>query len=483
MAMDSWSKLSFHHKIFVGLVGYSLLMVACLAAFQYNRERQFKADKLNAQLQLLNDRIIDDISECDTVFEPVLNELGAFDGLRVSIISLDGRLVYDSMLDSMPGADHRGRKEVSDAIREGIGFDTRRHSKSTGQTYFYSAKKGKGYIVRTAMPYSVSLDEFLSADYTFLWVIAGITVAMCFIGFFATRGMGENIARLSEFAERAERGERVYDTAAFPDDELGVISSHIVRLYARLQQALADRDREHRLVMEEEQEKIRIKRRLTNNINHELKTPVAAMQVCLETLMAHPDMAQSKKDEFLGRCYGASCRLNRLLADVSQLTRMEDGGDSIVRENVCVGEIVAEVCDEFKPVAAEKGVEIVCSLGYDAYVKGNATLLASIFRNLIDNALAYSGCSRIDIRQEPADSGYITISVADDGCGVASEHLPLLFERFYRIDKGRSRRAGGTGLGLAIVKNAVLFHGGNITVRNRKPSGLCFTFSLELTID
>ena len=90
---------------------------------------------------------------------------------------------------------------------------------------------------------------------------------------------------------------------------------------------------------------------------------------------------------------------------------------------------------------------------------------------------------RSDIRQEPADGGYITISVADDGCGVASEHLPRLFERFYRIDKGRSRQAGGTGLGLAIVKNAVLFHGGKITVRNRKPSGLCFTFSLELTID
>lgn len=476
--MDLWSKLSFHRKIFAGLVIYSWLLVACLAAFQYNRERQFKADKLNAQLQLINDRIIDDIAGPGPVTGPVADVRGMFDGLRISIITLDGRVVYDNTLDSLPGTDHKGRKEISDALRKGTGFAVRRHSESTGQTYFYSAKKGNGHIVRTAMPYSVSLDEFLSADYTFLWVIVGITLLMCFIGYFATRRMSENIARLSDFARRAERGERIYDTAAFPADELGTISSHIVRLYARLQQALADRDREHRLVMKEQEEQASMKRRLTNNINHELKTPVAAIQVCLETLMAHPGMSAEKREEFVARCYASSCRLSRLLADVAQLTRMEDGPQAVLKESLNLSVIAGEVCAELAPVATAKGVEIVCGIDGGSTVRGNATLISSIFRNLLDNALAYSGCTRIEIAELARDNGCITLSVCDNGCGVAPEHLPRLFERFYRIDKGRSRQAGGTGLGLAIVKNAVHFHGGTIRVENRPGGGLCFTFTL-----
>lgn len=121
-------------------------------------------------------------------------------------------------------------------------------------------------------------------------VHGGVTVLMCIIGYFVTRRVGLHISRLRLFAEKAERGERIYDTEPFPHDELGDISNHIVRLYARLQQAITDRDREHRSALHEEQEKIRIKKQLTNNINHELKTPVAAMQVCLETLIDHPDL-------------------------------------------------------------------------------------------------------------------------------------------------------------------------------------------------
>ena len=104
-------------------------------------------------------------------------------------------------------------------------------------------------------------------------------------------------------------------------------------------------------------------------------------------------------------------------------------------------------------------------------MEGNAFLLASVFRNLIGNALAYSGGSRIELRQS-VDAAGLTVIVADNGTGVPEEHLPRLFERFYRVDKGRSRQLGGTGLGLSIVKNAVLWHGGTVSVRNRKEGGL-----------
>ena len=198
---------------------------------------------------------------------------------------------------------------------------------------------------------------------------------------------------------------------------------------------------------------------------------MAAIQVCLETLLAHPEMDGRKRQEFLERCLKANNRLKLLLADVSSLTRLEDGGESITRENVDLAEIVADVCDEFALEARNKGFEIIDGIDYDSKMEGNAFLLASVFRNLIGNALAYSGGSRIELRQSVDDAG-LTVTVADNGTGVSEEHLPRLFERFYRVDKGRSRQLGGTGLGLSIVKNAVLWHGGTVSVRNRKEGGL-----------
>ena len=198
--------------------------------------------------------------------------------------------------------------------------------------------------------------------------------------------------------------------------------------------------------MREEQEKIKIKRRLTNNINHELKTPVASMQVCLETLLSHkPYLTEEKREEFTVRCYAANERLRRLLADVSVIARLEDGGQYVTREKVVVTEIIEEVVDEFKMEASQKGIEIVCHIAGKEEIDGNSQLIASIFRNLIANALAYSGGTRIDIK-ETKINGVATYSVSDNGQGVGEEHLDRIFERFYRIDSGRRRKVGGPDL-------------------------------------
>ena len=465
------NKLTYHRRLFIGLVTYSLVLMGCFAVFQYHREREFKAEELNLQLQALNDRLLDELRVTDFGRIREISVPAMPSGLRVSVIDLKGNVRYDNTLDSLPGSNHLSRKEIADAVKTGEGFTLRRHSESTGETYFYSARRKGDYVVRTAVPYNVTLHQLLSADYGFLWFMMGITVIMCVIGYFTTRRVGQHVARLNRFAENAERGERIFDTEPFPHDELGEISNHIVRLYASLQQAISDRDREHKAAIYEEQEKSRIKRQLTNNINHEIKTPVAAIQVCLETLLAHPEMDGRKRQEFLERCLKANNRLKLLLADVSSLTRLEDGGESITREKVDLAEIVADVCDEFAVEARSKGFEIIDGIDYDSPMEGNAFLLASVFRNLIGNALAYSGGSRIELRQS-VDAAGLTVIVADNGTGVPEEHLPRLFERFYRVDKGRSRQLGGTGLGLSIVKNAVLWHGGTVSVRNRKEGGL-----------
>lgn len=475
--MASWSKPTYHRRLFLWLLVYSWTMVLCFAAFQYHRERRFKAEELNCRLQAVNESLLDAIDDADA---PVrFDALPPIEGLRISIIDLQGQVLYDNSLDSLPAKNHLEREEIAEAVRNGSGYTIRRHSESTGQTYFYSARRGARSIVRTAVPYSVSLRVLLRADYGFLWFMIGITSVMSLLGYFATRRVGLHVSRLNRFAERAERGERIFDTEPFPHDELGDISNHIVRLYAQLQQAVVARDREHRQALHAEQEKIRIKKQLTNNINHELKTPVAAMRVCLETLMEHKELSPEKRDEFIARCHADCERLTNLLADVSLITRMDDGGAAIEKTEVDLRALIAEVCDEFGPAAKRRGVEIRNTVAVNAVVSGNATLLSSVFRNLLDNALAYSGGSLVEIRLLASDDETVALSFADNGCGVAEEHLPRLFERFYRVDKGRSRRAGGTGLGLSIVKNAVLWHGGDISVENRHGGGLAFRITLK----
>jgi len=480
--MASWNRLTYPQRLFIWLLGYSLLLVGCFIGFQYHRENQFKAEELNARLQLMNLHILDDLSKGGEVAKVSISQPHPFEELRVSVIDSAGQIIYDNSLDSLPHSNHLKREEILEALAKGSGYAVRRHSESTGNTYFYSATIGNdGYIVRTAVPYSVTLSELLKADYGFLWVMGGVTLVMCMLGFFATRRVGLHILRLNRFAEKAERGERIYDTAPFPKDELGSISNHIVRLYANLQSAIADRDKEHQAALHEQQDKQRIKKQLTNNINHELKTPVASIQVCIETIMSHKDMSEEKREEFLIRCLANTDRLKRLLNDVSLITRMDDAPQSITKERVSLTEIISDVVEDCDPIAAQKGIVIENDIIRSIAINGNRALLTSVFRNLIDNAIAYSGGDRIRLDIISLNSNKIVLSVADNGCGIEVEHLPRIFERFYRVDKGRSRSAGGTGLGLSIVKNAVLLHGGTITAENQSGGGLIFMITIPTT--
>ena len=319
----------------------------------------------------------------------------------------------------------------------------------------------------------------LATDSDFLWIMLCITALFSVIGYFVTLKSGEVISRLNDFAARAEKGERIYADLAFPKNELGSISSHIVKLYSHLQEAIVQRDIQHEKALFEQQEKVRIKRQLTNNINHELKTPVAAILVCLETIIEHPELAPEKKQEFIQRAYSSADRLRSLLNDVSLITRMEDGNIAIDKKEVSLASIIAEAIDESKLDHPDSEMEIITNLpDSELTIKGNEQILISVFRNLLDNAIEYSTGTQTDITVTETPDAY-AITLADNGKGVAEEHLPHLFERFYRIDKGRSRLLGGTGLGLSIVKNAVLLHGGNITVKNKPQGGLQFDFTLS----
>ena len=417
MDMLSCFRLTYHKRLFLGLLFYSWLLVGSLAMFQYQREKKFKAEELNSRLQVVNDLILSRLDSTGRLTVPPVD----IHGLRISVIDKQGKVIYDNSLDALPGTSHLNREEIAEALATGEGYTLRRHSDTIGKTYFYSATRGDKYVVRTAIPYSMNLNHVLAADGAFLWFMLAVTAVMSIMGYFATRRMGSDI----------------------------------------------------------EKEESRIKRQITNNLNHELKTPAASMQVCLETLLEHPDLDAERRNNFIKRCYDANQRLQSLLADVSALTRIEDGGKQIDRQKINAGGVVAEVCKEYEEVARGKNFTINNKVPDELWIQGNASLLASVFRNLINNALAYSEGSKITIsllRRTPTE--YI-FSFADNGKGVPQRHINKIFERFYRVDKGRSRQSGGTGLGLAIVKNAAQWHGGTIKAENLPLGGLRFIFSLR----
>ena len=478
--MASAIKISFHRRLFVMLIAFSWSIIFCFIGFQYLREKQYKSDYLSLQLQLYNRHLLEAVEEDGETHETyIATHQKPFDNLRISIIALSGKVVYDNMLPVDSLDNHRMRPEVATAIKKGSGYHIGRQSTSDGLEYFYSATRGKELIARTAIPYSASLRELLQADWTFLGVMISISLAMSVLAYFATRRLGKNMERLNRFAAKAEKGEAFDEEEPFPNDELGSISNHIVQLYGQWQQTIKDRDLAHEAALREEKEKIRIKRQLSNNINHELKTPVASIGVCLETLLSGITLTEEKRQELIERCYTHNERLRRLLNEVSLITRMEDGSALIGKEKIVINDMLEEIEEELEIMPEGERFELHTDFNEQVVINGNISLIGSIFRNLTENAIAYSEGKNIYISLLKNNNTECQIRFEDDGKGVEPEQLSRLFERFYRVDKGRSRQMGGTGLGLAIVKHAIQFHGGTITAEIRPNGGLRFDFSLK----
>ena len=224
----------------------------------------------------------------------------------------------------------------------------------------------------------------------------------------------------------------------------------------------------------------RIKQQMTSNIAHELKTPVSSIQGYLETILRTKNIDEEKKAFFIERSYQQSIRLSHLISDISLLTKIEESGTLFKRDRINVGEIIKNVVDDLYLKFDENKSELNLLVSKNIWILGNKILIYSVFRNLMDNTLNYAGQNTlIVVNNYLEDDNYYYFSYSDNGKGVPEEHLQRLFERFYRVDSGRSRKIGGTGLGLAIVKNAIVFHGGEISVKNRAEGGLEFLFSFR----
>ena len=229
-----------------------------------------------------------------------------------------------------------------------------------------------------------------------------------------------------------------------------------------------------------QEEESRMKRQLTQNVSHELKTPVSNIQGYLETIQSNPDLSPDKRQFFLERCYSQSTRLTGLLRDISVLNRLDEASEMFDLTEVNITKLIAEIQKECSQDMEEKHITSEIILPGDPTVFGNNSLLYSIFRNLYDNAIAYAGENiKITVNCYKEDPKYYYFSFSDNGVGIPEEHINRIFERFYRVDKGRSRKIGGTGLGLSIVKNGVNFHKGQISAKSSPGKGVTFFFTLK----
>lgn len=427
-------KNSFVHNLVLSVICLFMLFAASMTIYLMHREEAHHADLLHVRLQAYNQEVIDMHDSCWHA---------PHKDVRLTVLDLSGDVLFEST-DTIAGQSHKNhidREEVQMALRDSVGYAVMRSSKTTGKDYFYSATRFGDYIVRSALPYDTQLRKSLASDRHYLYAAILITLVLLGLFLYMTRRLNHS-----------------------ENDKL--------ELETRLQL---------------EQEFNNYKRELSNNIAHELKTPVASIQGYLETILdarQNSSISDEQLSRFLERSYSQSQRLNALVQDISTLNHMSEA-QVVEKSPVDVSKLVRDMLDEVALKLELQQMTVCNELPCRLMIEGNQSMIYSIFRNLIDNAIAYAGQgSKILIRLSETpikDKSGITYAFlfADNGSGIPGEHLARIFERFYRVDKGRSRKLGGTGLGLAIVKNAVLLHGGNITAKNCPTGGLQFDFTLK----
>lgn len=477
-------KGSMRCNMLLSIGGLFLLFALCFSLFQYQREREFKVDILHSRLQVYNHELHEVLG--DSVFNPSsfrqYLQRANLTHLRTTIIKRNGTVLFDSEQSDVSKMDnHLGRTEVRQALRQGNGYEVKRVSESTHEQYLYSAtcfparnKRDGDIIIRTALPYNAEILRSLQTDNTYIYVALLLVVLFGAVLYYYTSRIGRHVSLLRDFAEEAEKADTLdtYTERQLPHDELGDISHRIIGLYSKLRNAEATNTR--------------LKRQLTENVAHELKTPTASINGYLECILSDPSMTKLTRNTFLERCYAQSNRMVHLLQDISTLTKLDqtdnDGGTPLQREEVDVKRIIDSVLADVRLQLEETNITIALHLPERINVMGDPSMLYSIFRNLTDNAICYAtGATHLSITATPhveGDSDYYIFTVSDNGVGVSDEHLDRIFERFYRVDKGRSRKMGGTGLGLSIVRNALLAHHGSIHAEHTPGGGLTIVFTL-----
>jgi two-component system phosphate regulon sensor histidine kinase PhoR len=225
----------------------------------------------------------------------------------------------------------------------------------------------------------------------------------------------------------------------------------------------------------------RVRTEFLGNVSHELRTPIFSLQGFLETLLEGAIDDPNVSRNFLKKAYNHSQRLNTLLGDLITISQIESGEMKMSFRYFNLREFLSTLVEEFHPTAEHSNVKLhlVEGLPSDVEVLGDKERLRVVLENLLDNAIKYNNPGGEATVSFERQSGNVLVKVADTGVGIAPEHQPRVFERFYRVDKTRSREVGGTGLGLAIVKHIIEAHGSSVQIESVVGKGSVFSFALK----
>ena len=416
-------------------------------------------------------RIMDHGLEYDENLKSQVDELKLVKGnemTRFTVIDLQGRVVADSEVsDSAEMENHSDREEVAEALASGIGYSRRRsETLDISMLYVASISYNGDYIVRMAVPFS-GAEQYTGLLIPAILISIGITLLLSVVvaNRFAdsvTRPLKEIAGELNKLSqEKPEFHFKKYDYG-----EMNVIADTTMKMSRAVKESM-DRIEFERMVRQE----------FFSNASHELKTPLTSIRGYLELLENNLVTDENSKRDFLTRIKKETSNMTNLINDILMISRLETKEAEVTLSDVRLAPLVKEVCASLEPLAREYQVSIESNCR-PLMIYANMQQMRELLKNLMVNAIKYNkpmGKVWITVSSEQKD---IIIMVEDTGVGIPEDARQRIFERFYRVDKGRSKKVGGTGLGLSIVKHIVNYYGGSVELESRVMEGSKFTVRL-----
>lgn len=398
-----------------------------------------------------------------------MEEFTGAEDTRVTLIRFDGTVVFDTDAATQKLDNHLGRTEVQEALSSGIGY-AKRYSETLRKHLLYAAYRSprSDMILRISVPYS-GLSEYLPMLLPAALISFLAALACAFV--FTKRFVDSVTKPLRDIATELQKVKGDYTELHFGSclyPELNVIAETTMEMSKNVKDYLSRIEKEKH-----------IRQEFFSNASHELKTPITSIQGYAELIESGMIQDESMKLDFIRRIKKEAANMAGLINDILMISRLEAKDAEVLVSDVRISPLLEDIVDSLKPAAADSQVfvHIDCQ---PLCVRANPQQMKELLSNLVGNAVKYNhpgGQVWVNIREQDEN---IVIRVRDNGVGIPQESLDRIFERFYRVDKGRSRKQGGTGLGLSIVKHIVNFYHGSIRVTSELEKGTKFTVMIPV---
>lgn len=467
--------LRLHWKLFFPLVALLWLIIGIAICYFVTHERQRQKENLENRLLNVNNTVVDaydrGVDMQKTVdFIRLFTDNTTLAPLRITVYDNQGSMVADNAAEtiSLYGPDGKPDSDLLELISGGgqSAVHDIEHDGVKSMVSFRISDDGRIYSF-AALPYEGEVIDFMSTD-PMVWVMVILLgLVSSVLAYLGVRTICQNVYSLRDYANAiaTDSVPADIDSLRFSDDELGDVSRNIITIY---------RDKIHA-----EQEKMHFERQIGLNVSHELNTPVGIIKGYIDTVLDDKDMSEEMKRRFLTRAKENTDRLASLVGDISMMMRLQESGGSITTTAVDFHILTRRIAEDVVQGHVADNMTFDWYVPEGCMVTGHESLLTNALLNLIYNAAQHSGGTAMSLRWLGEADGYHTFAFADNGRGVDRQHLERLFDMFYRVDAGRSRKTGGSGLGLSLVSRIITSMGGTITVEDNEPSGLRFIFTLR----